>query len=170
MLSPVEIVDKDTGVPIPYNDLQFVFERVDDQNIVRLVIDYDGSHIQDTFVRFSIDTSNTSLPSIQSLPPKPQSFARLDSEQSVVPLYSYSEDLYQFQKTLDALSMALGYVCLAFVFAGLLAPAGKLIVIEALAVVQITFFSVLQFQKIPPTFLSFRHLLLSNGYNQLSLF
>jgi hypothetical protein len=61
--------------------------------------------------------------------------------------------------------MAVGMICLAFAFIGLCVPAGKLIVIEALAVVQLTFFSVLQFDKIPPTFIGFKNLIYSSGYN-----
>jgi hypothetical protein len=48
---------------------------------------------------------------------------------------------------------------------GLFGPGGKLIVVEALAVIQITYFSILQFQKIPPTFIGFKALIFSNGYN-----
>ncbi len=48
-------------------------------------------------------------------------------------------------------------------------PVGKLIIVEALAVVQIGYFSILQFQKVPLTFLPLKNLKMSNGYNDLSL-
>ncbi len=53
---------------------------------------------------------------------------------------------------------------------GFFVPAGKLIVLEALAVVQITYFSILQFDKVSPTFAGFRGLLLSSGYNDPNMF
>lgn len=48
---------------------------------------------------------------------------------------------------------------------GCCVPSGKIIILEALAVVQISFFSVLQFGKIPPTFVGLKSLGWSSGYN-----
>jgi hypothetical protein len=52
---------------------------------------------------------------------------------------------------------------------GLIMPIGKPIVIEALAVVQITYFSLIQFKKIPPTFIGLKSLIYSSGYNDQNI-
>jgi NADH:ubiquinone oxidoreductase subunit 6 (subunit J) len=36
-------------------------------------------------------------------------------------------------------------------------------------VIQLSYFSILQFSKIPPTFIGFRNLILANGYNDIPL-
>lgn len=59
-------------------------------------------------------------------------------------------------------------VVLAFV--GLFIPSGKLIIVEALAVIQISYFSILQFSKIPPTYVGLKNLIISNGFNDQELF
>jgi hypothetical protein len=68
------------------------------------------------------------------------------------------------------MSSAIGYLALAFTFLGLLSHVGKLIVVEALIVIQLSFFSILQFQKFPVTFIGFQNLIFSNGYNEPNLF
>jgi hypothetical protein len=68
------------------------------------------------------------------------------------------------------MSAFLGYIAMIFAFLGLLCPVGKIIVEEALVVIQLSFFSILQFKKIPPTFIGFRNLIFSNGYNDPILF
>jgi hypothetical protein len=55
-------------------------------------------------------------------------------------------------------------------FVGMFLPFGKLIILEALAVVQISFFTILQFEKIPPTFVGLKNLLFSNGFNDPNMF
>lgn len=67
------------------------------------------------------------------------------------------------------ISGVVGMVGLGFVVIGWMLPSGKLIVIEALAVIQIAYFSIFQFNKIPPTYIGLKNLIFSNGYNDLSL-
>jgi hypothetical protein len=50
-------------------------------------------------------------------------------------------------------------------YLGFLMPVGKLIILEALAVIQITYFSIQQLKQIPMTFYGFKSLTYSNGYN-----
>jgi hypothetical protein len=61
---------------------------------------------------------------------------------------------------------------LSFILAilGFLIPGGKLIVLEMLAVIQIGYFSLLEFEKVPPTFVGLKSLEMSNGYNDLNGF
>ncbi len=94
----------------------------------------------------------------------------MSSHNNGVDLFSYSDETYQFQKTVSAMSAVLGYTAMIFAFLGLLCPVGKLIVVEALVVIQLGFFSILQFKKIPPTFIGFKNLIFSNGYNDPNLF
>lgn len=73
------------------------------------------------------------------------------------------------QKTVYTLSEVLGYTSFVFLLLGLVSPVGKIIVVEALAVIQLGFFTVLQFDKIPPTFIGFKCLLPSSGINDIGL-
>ena len=61
-------------------------------------------------------------------------------------------------------------VSLGLLLIGLCAPAGKLIILEGLSVVQVTFFSIIMFNKIPPSYLGFKGLILANGINDPNLF
>lgn len=90
---------------------------------------------------------------------------RIDSEKTGVFLYGYGEEVYAFQGVVKWVAAGVGFFSLLMAFMGCCVPGGKLILLEALAVVQIGFFSVLQFKKIPPTFVGFQNLVYSNGYN-----
>ena len=85
-------------------------------------------------------------------------------------MYNYSDDTYSFTNTAASLSTVVGFLALLMLVLGCLVPAGKVIILEALVVVQIVFFSLLQFDKLPLTFLGLKNLALSNGYNDGSLF
>jgi hypothetical protein len=50
---------------------------------------------------------------------------------------------------------------------GFFVPVGRLIIVEAVAVVQISFFSILQLQKIPSSFIGLKFLILSSGYSNI---
>jgi hypothetical protein len=55
-------------------------------------------------------------------------------------------------------------------FFGFFMPFGKLIILESLAVIQISYFGIMQFEKIPPTFIGLKNLIYSNGYNDQNFF
>jgi hypothetical protein len=78
--------------------------------------------------------------------------------------------MYATQATIGNICTGIGLFTLVLAFIGMFAPVGKILIIEAVAVVQISFFSVLQYQKIPPTFVGFKNLILSNGYNNQMIF
>lgn len=63
-----------------------------------------------------------------------------------------------------------GLMALTMLVLGFCVPVGKLIVLECLAVVQISYFSLMQFKKIPPTFIGLKNLMFSNGYNEVNMF
>jgi hypothetical protein len=134
------------------------------------VIDYGQQSVENTFLKFNTDPSQTTLPSIKNQPAQPTFYKKLSSQYNGVYLYSYSQDTYDFQSLIKNMSMILGYLSILFIILGFIGPAGKLIVVEALAVIQITYFSILQFDKIPPTFIGFKNLILSNGYNDPDIF
>ena len=94
----------------------------------------------------------------------------MDSEKSGVYLFSYSQDVYSFQSLVSTLSLMVGLMALMMLALGCCVPVGKLIVLECLAVVQISYFSLMQFEKIPPTFIGLKNLMFSNGYNNASMF
>jgi hypothetical protein len=54
-------------------------------------------------------------------------------------------------------------------FIGFCLPAGKLVIVEGLAVLQVSYFSILMFNKIPPSYIGFKNLLFTNGYNDPNL-
>ena len=95
---------------------------------------------------------------------------KLSSFSNGVDFYSYTDETYQFQKSISTISAFLGYASMIFALLGLMSPVGKLIVVEALVVIQLSFFSILLFRKIPITFIGFRNLIFSNGYNDPNLF
>ena len=66
-------------------------------------------------------------------------------------------------------SQAIGYLALFMAFIGFFMPFGKLIIVEALAVIQISFFAILQFKSIPPSYFGLKNLIYSNGYNDQNL-
>lgn len=94
----------------------------------------------------------------------------MDSEKSGVYLFSYSQDVYSFQSLVSTLSLVVGLMALMMLVLGCCVPVGKLIVLECLAVVQISYFSLMQFKKIPPTFIGLKNLMFSNGYNEANMF
>jgi hypothetical protein len=114
-----------------------------------------------------MDPSKTALPQINTKPLQPTVFHFIDSRANGVNLYNYGASIYEMQKIIYMLSSVLGYTSFALMFCGLISPVGKLIVVEALAVIQLGFFTVLQFDKIPPTFIGFKHLLSSSGINDI---
>jgi hypothetical protein len=116
-----------------------------------------------------MDPSQTALPQINAKPIQPEVFHFIDSRTNGVNLYSYSTDIYDMQKTIYTLSNVLGYTSFVFLLCGLITPVGKLIVIESLAVIQLGFFTVLQFGKIPPTFIGLKNLLASSGVNNFDI-
>jgi hypothetical protein len=69
------------------------------------------------------------------------------------------------QRMVASAAMVVGVVAMVLAYVGMCVPAGKLIVLEGLAVVQISYFSLFQFSKLPPTFIGLRNLICSNAYN-----
>ena len=134
-----------------------------------MIINYDQQSLEKTYIKITLNPSQTSIPSIQSKPTAAASFVQLNSQSNGVPLYSYSQEIYDLVNSLQNLCTFIGYLSMIFLFVGFVVPAGKLIVVEALAVIQITFFSVLQFKNIPPTYIGFKELVLSSGCNIPSL-
>jgi len=58
-------------------------------------------------------------------------------------LYDYPSDTYETQSFLQTLSTVVGILSLLLALLGLCIPAGKLIILEALAVIQLGYFSLL---------------------------
>lgn len=134
-----------------------------------LTIDYGLQNIENAYIKFAMDPSQTSLTQINTKPPQLSVFHYIDSGTNGVNLYNYSPDIYAMKNMVFTLSGVLGYTSFIFLLLGLVCPVGKLVVLEALAVVQLGFFTVLQFDKIPPTFIGFKNLLSSFGLNDLDL-
>jgi hypothetical protein len=151
---PLQIVDQDTGLvtTLPYNSLQFSFQRKDGTNQVELNVDYGQANLENSFLQFNLQTDQTNLASIGHMTPQNSLFLRLSSQGSGMYFYNYDEQTYSFQSLLASISSAVGFLALLMMVLGCLVPVGKLIMLEALAVVQISFFTLMQFKKIPPTY------------------
>ena len=172
LLNPITIVDSDTGniQTIPVNSLNLLFTKTQNINQIELIIDYDGSHLEGSFFQFNIQPSQTGVTSITHLTTQNNLHLKIDSEKSGVYLFSYSQEVYSFQNLISTLSLVVGLMALMMLVLGCCVPVGKLIVLECLAVVQLSYFSLMQFKKIPPTFIGLKNLIFSNGYNDASIF
>jgi hypothetical protein len=69
----------------------------------------------------------------------------ISSDKNAVYLYAYDQDTYDFQRKISFIASTIGFISLFLVFFGLFMPFGKLIVLEALAVIQISYFGIMQF-------------------------
>jgi hypothetical protein len=94
---------------------------------------------------------------------------KIEGKDTVMHLFGYDDSMYSAQSAISGVSSAIGFLAIVLAILGLCIPSGKLIIVEALAVIQISYFSVLQFQKIPPTYVGLKNLIISNGYNDQSL-
>ena len=114
---------------LPYSSIIFVLHQIDGKNKIELIVDYNSSNIEKGYLSFTLQPGQTSLPSINFKPAQITSFLQLVSDANGVPLYSYSQELYDLQSTLEKLSLFVGAVSLIFLFIGFLLPVGKLIVV-----------------------------------------
>ena len=78
--------------------------------------------------------------------------------------------MYDFQNTVNTLGIIAGVIALVMLILGFCVPSGKIIILEGLVVVQMGYFSILQFEKMPPTYIGLKSLGLSNGYNDNNMF
>ena len=62
-----------------------------------------------------------------------------------------------------------GLLCLLILFVGLCMPSGKFSIVQALMIPQMICFSLLQFDIVPLTYLGFRNMFFSSGFNSLSM-
>lgn len=107
----------------------------------------------------------TNLTSLLSIPIKVENFIPILSDKNAVYLYAYDHEIYNFQSIIESISSAIGFIALIMAFMGLSMPFGKLIILEALTVIQVSYFAIFQFEKIPPTFIGLKNLIYTNGYN-----
>ena len=137
---------------------------------VELVIDYGQYNIEGSQLKFNIRPDQTNFTALRDLSSQTDLLMKLNSQSNGFYLYDYPVDTYRTQSLIDTLSRIIGVLSLMLAFLGFIVPAGKLIVLEMLAVIQIAYFSLLEFEKIPPTFVGLKSLHMSNGYNDLNMF
>jgi hypothetical protein len=134
-----------------------------------VVIDYGINNLEGSYLKFNLNPLNTNLSALKYASIQNNLFLPVDNSQTGVYLYGYTEDIYAAQAAINNVCTGIGLIALMMAFIGMFVPTGKIIIIEALAVLQLTFFSVLQYSKIPPTFIGFKDLILSNGYNDQNI-
>ncbi len=171
LIGQIQIVDQQTGTAknIAATDITVNFIKNIQTNQVEIVINYGANNLEGAHLNFNIDPSMTNLTAIQGLTIQNNLKVKLSSEASPVYLFDYSQETYDFQNLVSAVSTGVGFMAFSMLLMGFFVPAGKLIMLEATAVTQIAFFSVLQFPKVPPTFIGLKNLIFSNGYNDGSL-
>lgn len=139
-------------------------------NQVQLTIDYGQNNLEGSELKFNINPGATNLQSLQLLSVKNNLALKIEGKGTGMYLFGYDDSMYSTQSAIGSVSSAIGFLAIFLAFLGLCIPSGKLIIIEALAVIQISYFSVLQFQKIPPTYAGLKNLIISNGYNYQGFF
>jgi hypothetical protein len=167
LLSPLEIVNQQTGAvtAIPINGISISFIRNPLNNQVQLTIDYGQNNLEGSELKFNINPAATNLQSLQSLSVQNNLVLKIEGKDTGMYLFGYDDSMYSAQSAISGVSSTVGVLAIVLAILGLCIPSGKLIIVEALAVIQISYFSVLQFQKIPPTYAALKNLIISNGYN-----
>ena len=166
------IIDSSTGdiIMIPPDQITLLYHENEQTGQIELIIDYGLNNLEDSQIKFNIRPDQTNLTALTDLTTQNDLLLQLNSQSSGFYLYDYSADTYKTQSIVDTFSRIIGVLSLIFGVLGFIVPAGKLIVLETLAVIQISYFSLLEFEKIPPTFAGLKSLHMSNGYNDLNLF
>lgn len=80
-------------------------------------------------------------------------------------LYNYSLGTYQFKQAITTIGTMIGILLFIIVFLGMCSPIGKFIIFQALTVVQMTYFGLIQFEHLPITLEGLKYLAFSNGIN-----
>lgn len=80
--------------------------------------------------------------------------------------YFYTDQVYQIESIIQKLAMAIAASSLVFCMIGIIA--GKMVGIEMMAVVQISFFSLVTLSQLNPCFAALSNLQFVNGYNSLN--
>ncbi len=80
-------------------------------------------------------------------------------------LYNYGQDIYKFKKLINNIGLIVGVLALVIVYLGMFSPVGKFTFVQIISVVQVAYFSALQFEQLPITFEGLKNLGLSNGFN-----
>ncbi len=125
--------------------------------------------MEDSNFQFNIYPSSASIASISHFSQNKLQ-TKVNSGGTGFYLYNYDQDTYNFQSLIQIIGTGVGCLALFMLLLGFCIPIGKLIILEALAVVQISYFSLLQFEKVPPTFIGLKNLIFSNGYNDMDMF
>lgn len=172
LLGHIEIVDPNTGsiIQIPPEKMSLLYHKNAVTGQVELIIDYDKLNIEDSQLKLNIRPDQTNFTALRDLSTQTDLLMKFNSQSNGFYLYDYSPETYKIQSLIDTLSRIIGVLSLILAVLGFIMPAGKLIVLEMLAVIQIGYFSLLGFEKIPPIFVGLKSLHMSNGYNDLNLF
>jgi hypothetical protein len=117
-----------------------------------MFVNLDSLNISNSKLTVTIEPNNTNITSIMHLP-------SINYEVPITlvnsgKVYNYPADISEFKNSnlVKDFSLFIGFLSLLFMLVGFFTPAGKLIVVEALAVVQMGYFSLIQLDVIPPTY------------------
>lgn len=130
---------------------------------MQILVDYSADiHNSDMTVAFS--PSNSGVRALSRVSPVSHSFTATPSNNELA--YFYDESTYENSKTIRALSSAVA--ALALIVFGVGMFAGKLIGVEMMAVIQVSFLSLLNVSEMNPCFKALSGALFVNGLNLFS--
>jgi uncharacterized Tic20 family protein len=61
--------------------------------------------------------------------------------------------------------LSIGIISLIIIYIGCLIPMGKHILTPVLSIIQVSYFTILQYDQLPLTYMGIKNLKYSNGYN-----
>jgi hypothetical protein len=129
---------------------------------VSIVVDYAGD-IQDQPISITVDPSRTNLLMFSRTDPTTTNLVVTPDDNEGA--YFYDDKVYAMQGAVEKLATAIAFMSLAFFVVGIIS--GKMVGIEMMAVVQISFFSLVTLSQLNPCFAALSRLQFANGYNSL---
>lgn len=129
---------------------------------VSIIVDYAGD-IQDQPMSITVDPSRTGLDILSRTSPTTTNLVITPDDNEGA--YFYPDQVYQLQGVVQKLAMAIALLSLTFFVIGIISA--KMVGIEMMAVVQISFFSLVSLSQLNPCFAALSNLLFANGYNSL---
>ncbi len=145
------------------------FDSTQSTKQIKLTFNYDQTTIEGSNFTISIAPSNTNILELVHLPSFSYT-ARLHSGSSMNKFYNYPQKVYDMKSKgcLKLFCQYVGFGSLVFLLIGFVSPVGKLLVVECLAVIQVSFFSIMQLDLVPFTYDDLKYLIYSTGYYDFS--
>ena len=120
--------------------------------------------IQDEDLDVNFDLANPAYPNLARATPSPSQFSIVPTDNDAA--YYYPESVYELASCISSFSTAIAAIALLVFLLGMIS--GKMIGTEMMAVLQVSFFSLITLVEFNPCFRALASLWLVNGYNSVS--